>query len=918
MEGGFIITSQQADAYSKDQPMTMKIRWNNSATVKEKIFFSLFRNAGVTYVIAEMNEDLSEFIQAGALCDIRSKGVNENALGSSFYVFVKGIQFSHRERIRRCNLLRNILYSKTKMKIRCCGPELESLLDRRIFSKSSEMVGLYVDGTYFSMKNVLSEKKYIMKIDDNLTDFELVDRAEYDSGQKKLAAVFDGFVMARNVIYIGSSPGISWLGLMDKFPLVTVYSFDPRPLVCEHPRVKHFRVVVNSVEDVISHIEPNESYDLIWDVRGDYIDETGYVEMIRKEIAILNGFLDRNKIRLVRINVKIHVNLLEEYFVWNHGRFFLMPFLLERDMNELRYVARVSDQAKIPVNICNGLRTWLSNVACDFQKMKSRMSNEELKIVLTSSDYCYSNFNLYLNSKLMRLDVANYVDIDRFDSEIDLNLFSINRNSQLQMSRYFEKSFPVVCTYFGDDDLDDDEIPLVDFECVNFLKYSIYDSRLFIKQMIPGLRIIVPKMIGPMVNELLTSESFRLQQSYDLILNRFNCGDYNRAKADAAKVEGFVYKKFPVPFSLAEEMISVSGHMMRFSYLCLVEKEVSFLTYCDKILSNFLNNGCIDSSKSLALKNGSVEWYPFEYKKCIIEKKSAQFWHSIPEWRAGLRALKFMLGKRYHFMIDKMIQQFNEMCEHFICKDKKGYELFDFMASSGSNKLVNMKSHGGIELRDSKRVFESLKESIRVNGSFNNGLDLLTPVKSKIIQTSSMLIKCFHADAAVRFVYIVFSFVSIISKTDIFELRNRYSEIFEWKRLTYISHLLFHKQKKPELLWSESDFVTMYECDVFPLFTFEWSRFKAEWKNDYYYLIRMLILLRGLLAGTEAMDSGSHWRFSHDQDWLTVALYLGLKFEYVRGLIVCNENMDDSLFSLCYDAENLYRLALRGLIYATP
>lgn len=920
MEGGFIITSRQADAYSKDQPMTMKLRWNDSATMREKIFFSLYRNEGITYVIAELGEDLSEFIDTGVLKDLRSKGVIVESTGASFYTFVKSLQYDDRERIRRCNELRDVIYSKMKIRVRSCGPELESLLRRNIYQRCHEMVGMYDQGTYMSMDGITHEKKYERRVDENLNDFKFCELTYDDLGQKKLYSVFDGFVMARNVIYVGSSPGLSWLDLLSKYPDIIVYSFDPRPLARTHPRVRHFQIEVKNVSHILDNLDLSKKYDLIWDVRGDFIDHESYELMVKTEINLLNDIINLAIGNLVRINVKIRIMSLDRYLLYGKGRFFMMPYTIERNKNELRYVARVGQVSHFSAQICSSLRIWMDKVHQDFSALSAKCSIESLFDLMSSSNYVYSNFNLFLNSKLMRLDVMDYVVESRLDSDIDVNLFSINCNSPLKMVEYFDKSFPVVCSYFSKKYLNEAEFPLIDFDCLDFLKYSVYDSRIFIHKLIPGIHVIIPKNIKLMQNELLTSESFRLQQSYDLILNRFSNSDYVKAKSLAASEEGSLYRKFPESFSIMDDMISVSGHMMRFGYLCLVEDSVSFLTYCDKILHNFFLNNGLHKEKANTIINGGVNWFYFGVGKCLIERKSNQFWHSAIEWRTGIRALKFLLPEKFHSDINKMIVRFDQLLSFYVDTEKKGYELYDFLCVNGVLRLKQLKTFRGFSLSDDKTVFRLISESFSHSTTNNFGLNFLTPILGKAVSIDLLAVRNFKIDVAVRFLHIILCHVSIISHVHVTDVWKFYAEIFDWKRLIYLSNLLFDRRMNMSVLWSEEDLKEISSYELFPLFSYEWDKFDASWDNRYYYLIRMLIYLRETVTfdKREKEPIALHWRRTYDTNWLTKALELGLRPSYIDSLILCEEEMNDFLYSLSYDAENLYRKVMKGLINATP
>lgn len=918
MEGGFIITSRQADAYSRNQPMTMKLRWENNPTMREKVFFSLYRNEGVTYVIAENGEDLSDFVDAGVLKDLRSRGVPTNSTGSDFYALVKSLQFNSEERIRRCNDLRDQLYGKVQLKVRACGPELESLLKRNVYARCHEMVGMFDKGTYLSTDCTLYDKKYTKIIDENLHDFNNCESDFWDLGQRKLNSVFDGFVMARDIIYIGSSPGDSWLALMNKYPNIVVHSFDPRPLSSYHPNVKHYKIEMKIVSDVVNLLDLSKKYDLIWDVRGDYVDDESYEKMVKFEIKLLNDLLCYFGNSLVRINIKIRLNSLNQYFLYGGGRFFLMPYTLERDKKELRYVARTGVQNRFSEQLCCRLRSWMDMVSFEYNEMRSLHSEEDLAQIMKSTSYTYSNYNLFLNSKLMRLDVMDYITVMRCDSDIDINLFSINCNSPLRMVEYFEKSYPVVCSYFSNNYLNSTEFPLVDYECLDFVKYSVYDSRIIINKLIPGLHLIIPKCIGLMANELTTSESFRLQQSYDSILNRCSNSAYVNAKSLAAIEEGSSYCKFPRPFSIMDEMISVSGHMMRFAYLCLVKKNISFLTYCDKILYNFFMNRCVDSAKSDCLFRGKFAWYDLKTKKCAIEKKSNQFWHSIPEWRSGLLALKHILSERYHSSIDRMVTQFNVLFAYFVTTNKVGYEVYEFQRLCSVARLQKNFVYRARPINNLKEAFALINELSVEISSHQFGLNFLTVPSARVLNADHILVKFFKVDISVRYLHTIFVYVSTVSGISHSDIKIMCSDMFHWKRLVHLSNLLFYKHSDILNLWTEDDLREIYSCEFFPLFSFEWKKVSFEWRNDYYYFFRMLIYLRRFIFEAHNEPISSHWRSTYNRDWLTSACDLGLRQDLINSLILSENEMTDSLFSLTYDSEILYRKVMEGLINSTP
>nr|DAZ85691.1 TPA_asm: VP2 [Aedes orbi-like virus] len=706
----------------------------------ERIYFSITENFNV--VVSDGDGDTLEWISKGYLLDLRNIEF-ENV--SSFSTYVFNLLNSKTERIRRCNLLRDTIFNRMIASFRNCGPEMETLGRPMLASKASEHVGLFSKGLYFDRMGKSDSGKWEMMNDDFYQLYRKTLKNIIDEGQRKLYFLMLGFALDRDIVYVGSSPGVgTQQALIDIGYKRKIWSFDPRPIVPRHGlNIEHISKEVHTAMDIESVV--TRSYDLVWDVRGDYVDDEQYKRMVQDEIFELNSII-RSLVRVKRMSLKISCMFIDQYRLPLGGRFLPQPFCLDRKVSELRYYCRKGITEKISDPCIQSILLWKNDVKMEILR--------------------YSNYELSYNMLLGRFDFGNYMHMPRLtDTRCDLNLFTINRNDIESMTSYFDEDFPKIVSHLAKDYLDNGEYPLDETKILDLERHSVTRPRGFIGVEIPGLRIIIPKCLGIASDEYVHNDGQIIKSEYKRLMEKITQKEYDETRMRAASRLGKRFVRFPETFSIFDPLCSVSGHFLRVTHAS-VNGYVSEFSYADKIIYNFMK---FSNPKSLELFEKDLFREIFDrgglFEGGTIESSMDNFWHSKDEWIAGYYA-GCELAKK------DPVERFISSLNNILTIEKEGEETFSWkkrhhvtILTSSLNKAAKKKDYSPLVDHShygdfAKMIFELYDPQCRLN---HDGRDLISTSKTKPeIYLISM--KYLRFDAYVRQVYIRASIVELISK----------------------------------------------------------------------------------------------------------------------------------------------------------
>lgn len=150
---------------------------------------------------------------------------------------------------------------------------------------------------------------------------------------------------------------------------------------------------------------------------------------------------------------------------------------------------------------------------------------------------------------------------------------------------------------------------------------------------------------------------------------------YNDVREEAAAMVGVFFKE-GVPFSFGDNLISVSGHMMRMALL-YAEGRCSFWRWLCKVNSNIHSvlkrRG---ASKSEMLDESSFSEYLHVRPRVLgsAERAEKNLWHTKDEWVSGfIAASKFYSSLPYEIGLIKELVIFFPSLE-----DRIGEEVYEF------------------------------------------------------------------------------------------------------------------------------------------------------------------------------------------------------------------------------------------------
>lgn len=588
----------------------------------ERLWFTLGSNI-LVLCIDKAGFDYTRFIESKNVVDLRSEDFSDFVVEEARTYLYKKI-FDRYEIIKVCNELRNLIATSFDA-FEWCGSEKESLVNEEIIRRAARISGISDNGYYytgFSTSNDIIRMKndYVMKL------YNELEEKGFDDGQKKLFSNFVGFATNNDIVYVGCCPGDGW---NEAARLLNwkgnVYCFDMKDAKHAYCRSHHKTLKITCWEDLAKNI-PSGKFDFIWDVRSDDKgDFSECLDRISDEITLVNDILGNMNFR--RCLIKINMRLSYLYLYRRDVRFFIQPFTLGR-IRELRAVFNNTGEAI---------------------RFNQNLPDE---LAMFYDGCCYEDGDLFSNAFAMRYDKSDYC-LNTFEEDTHkIVLFSANCNSKekiLQMTRM--KS---TISYFSNpDDFHEEEYS---FPIMNFIDagFRCFDSRYFGVPRIEGLYFVSNVISSDVFDESIMSESNVIKTVMELIIQSERHSDYQKLKFIKSRAKGYVFPKFPEPFSLVDKLVSPSGHMCRVAIghkmgMC------NLAQFLFKVLRNLREeSSCSDR---------------------YMELTPMTLWHSKDEWILGLEVAEEWLGSDVSVELSDLID-YSKRAILRIPNDKMGSEIF--------------------------------------------------------------------------------------------------------------------------------------------------------------------------------------------------------------------------------------------------
>lgn len=554
------------------------------------------------------------------------------------------------DRISKCNRLRSHITSRIPIPFRNCGPGPESVFSSEYINNYYESSGLEHRVTCILPDGSWTHHQHHASHDYLHKQFQFINDKSFDIGQKKLRAMFDSFVGRYPLIYIGSAPGTAWLQshLLDN---TKVLSIDALDLKSEHHNVTHCKTFLSflnlseTIDTMKSFIDQNGGVaDFLDDLRGDYVDEDQFDQMIQNEWALKTAILESLGSRLRRVLLKINSTTSRHVKIPNTNYcLFPQPFTISRNVAELRLLFTSNHS----ISFIPASESLKKTITAWHQSVKTNALETEVGV--------YSNVSLFYNLAYTRYEFNNYIHGTPPHAKFDLALFTININRMEDRKLYFQRLVETgrrgIISFLSPKHLTPAETSINELEEIPPQLWCVVDSRAFTREYIAGLHVIVPPDYRIFRNEIATTQSFMVKFAMLPILSNITQRQYDHIKHTAAESQGLVFSRFPNTYSISDPLVSVSGHALRIAYLSLTGYDVSVLSYLSRIAYNQKSFG---SSKDKKVADDHpfpvYEW--FDWKNITvtdIERNSHVYWHSSLEWITGIQAGYIISEKTYDY-----------------------------------------------------------------------------------------------------------------------------------------------------------------------------------------------------------------------------------------------------------------------------
>lgn len=603
---------------------------------REAFFFRLSHLVDRIPILFNNSSKLLAYgIETGLLFDLRFITTNSK---SSFFEIINNEVSSRYYRISICNQIRKITLNKFPESTRIVGVALETLFSEHFNSKFSETAALTVEGTYYDHSAHFHEKVFSPGGSSHMNSYDGICALD-DLGQRKLASLFYWFQMSNPILYLGSSPGSGWTQfLTPNSP--PVLCFDMAPMSGTHPKIEFHQIRISTENLPQIHMiiqtfmaKHKASYiDVFDDIRGSIESGVDFSEMLSKENYMKKLLMEQIDPYVNRFLLKINSRSFHLHYIPDLPfRLYPAPFCRIRSVSELRLFGTRTER-KIEWRLPSDA------LASEIRKFKEKFLKN------TSTPESFSDVSLFYNLSSLRQTFNNYITGFPSRSRAELNLFSINLNSQADQTRYFETilphKFPFIISFFTGTSLEPSEVPVDEIEVMTFPDVMIVDSRYFGQRKLPNLYFIVPRNLKLFADELRFGESYMIKHIYAQMLRDIPTQLYDLARSYVAEKLSFTFRRFPFSISSRERPISVSGHATRIAYSHFSKNECSLGNYISKILYNLNKYGRTRSTVKRAPRDPlprECVFHTFEISRAIdIERKDLKYWHSPIEWIAGI------------------------------------------------------------------------------------------------------------------------------------------------------------------------------------------------------------------------------------------------------------------------------------------
>lgn len=666
---------------------------SNKLLSLERLWF-MFHNGCQPIICKHKPNFYDIFLNSGLLVEVNSEYLSDNHMQN--YDYIMSNVYDKALYISLCNELRTKIATHISKNFRWNGCEKESILNPEIYERASYLNGLAKLGSYITyygeLNNDITEIGYETKI---MQAYDTCLKLESD-GQRKLFSCMYGFAQQRDIIYIGGSPGIGWQKALNSLGSnILIINFDPGNMDKIYSNVIHIPIAVYTPEDILKNIDINKKYDFVWDVRHEDASKLRDVdEVIQGEIRILNSIIRSEKLReiIVRYQIKINVKNIIYYNIPKDIRFFLQPFCYGREesypISELRGVFVLHKETEL-VNISMDIgNKILGHVQDIIMKQKEFLS----EFNYTDNKYC--DERLFINCLYMRYDLCNFIDVPiPSDIDVDIFLFCLNCNDEASLERllskleYSKKAY--IGSFFTRSRLNVSEFEFKEMSllCKNF-RATVMDSRIIIQRKIFSLYLFFSGInIDYFDYEVFCSETYIIKYCEMMLRQRLGLDMYDNVRNQISEEYGAKFIKFPNSFSLSDRLVSPSGHAARMVYYHNVCGDISLNMFFYKIVRSFSRHG---RSKRYLKNKWRKKWVwdeilPvgfFKYSSGVAERCSNDIWHSIVEWKIGVKSG----GRLGEAEYNREYIVFEEMLDNILTADFEGEELANILRNRGYEK----------------------------------------------------------------------------------------------------------------------------------------------------------------------------------------------------------------------------------------
>nr|APG79109.1 hypothetical protein 1 [Hubei lepidoptera virus 4] len=656
----------------------------------DQFWFRLGYSNSINIVVSNTSHDiLTKLVHSGLLVDLRASDLPLSQGG--VYDLFQELIYGSNTRVKLCNDIRTSLAKLGPH--RWCGAELESLFHPMIYNNATEICGNNAPGEFFRVTGSLSGEKPVPMHEKHLSDlYQHIITTNGNDGQRKLGLIMCAIpIVGYNIIYVGGSPGTAWTDVLREREFKgKIISVDPSPMdadIVGDLEVDHYLKKINRSEDLEMIISQDryacyDNYVLIWDVRHGNFSNMSVEErrdIIAEEVIILTSIMTsawfREKVKMYQI--KVNTSNIDLYSFPRDGKIYMQPYTLSREVYEVRCVGYVSRRGVFLQSLAN------SQIESLWRYLNAQVREIENGL---------SEYRIFLNFMTSMYRECDYIEEPPLiKTKWEIALFTLNWNHPEKIDRYFSRIYDsdvrFIGSFFTKDLLSPSEYEFDEQILIQRYASFVFDSRALIAAKVEGLYLFANTIdCRYMYNELIFSECYLIGATEYSLHSRNKMSEYDICRSEEAATRGLKFAKFPVAFSLADDIISPSGHSLRM-FIEFVECRASLVMFIHKILSNFYSSGrnklASDRVKEFVHDKDNDCWLSelserFIIERINLERAESTVWHSLIEWIIGYRsALHLIKGAK-----SEIVEHIETFLSSTIKCDLKGTEIYQFRQKS--------------------------------------------------------------------------------------------------------------------------------------------------------------------------------------------------------------------------------------------